>query len=57
MECCADGDRESKSGRGGREERWEEREDVGARSLVPLMETRELTQEDERREEEGKTLQ
>lgn len=39
----------SKAGRGGREERWEEREEVGVRSLVPLTETRDL--EDERKEE------
>lgn len=33
-----------------REERWEEREEVGALSLVPLTETRNLTPEDERKE-------
>lgn len=54
MECFAEGEREreSKAGRGGRE-RWEEREEVGALSLVPLTETRNLTLEDERKEESG----
>lgn len=46
-------DSPSKAGRGGIEERWEEREEVGAISLVPLAETRDLTPEDEREEESG----
>lgn len=45
-------EREREQSRKGREreERWEEREEVGALSLVPLTETRNLTPEDERKE-------
>lgn len=46
-----EGEREPKQSRKGRE-RWEESEEVGARSLVPLTETRKLTPEDEGKEEE-----
>lgn len=56
MECFAEAEKErerereqSRKGRE-REERWEEREEVGALSLVPLTETRNLTPEDERKE-------
>ena len=51
VECFAEAESPSEAGRGGRKERWEEREEVGALSLVPLTETRYLTPEDERKEE------
>lgn len=44
----------SKAGRGGKEERWEEREEVGALSLVPLTETRYLSPEEEKEVKKNK---